>query len=270
MAYGTDLTAAQFTQDWKAWRTGWEQRLLAPHGWLAARSLHWLDTTPRHDPGLPGLWSQDNGELVIDPQGTTMTFAGESFDTERRLALAGAPDDQRVTAGELEIGVTFRGTYMIVVYDPDTPRRQNFRGVPTFEPDPDWVLTGHYEPYASPGSIKLRSVDPELDEHVYDSPGVVHLQHGQRAYALRLLRSGGSLNAVFADGTSGVTTYGAGRSLIISEPDEDGQVRLDFNRAVNLPCAFSDNFPICPVPPPGNRLPFDIQAGERTPREKAG
>ncbi|MCC2275803.1 DUF1684 domain-containing protein [Streptomyces sp. ET3-23] len=84
-----------------------------------------------------------------------------------------------------------------------------------------------------------------------------------------LRRRAGS-GAVFADDTSGVTTYGAGRSLEIGEVGKDGQVHLDFNRAVNLPCAFSDNFPICPVPPPGNRLPFAIKAGERTPREKTG
>jgi uncharacterized protein (DUF1684 family) len=40
---------------------------------------------------------------------------------------------------------------------------------------------------------------------------------------------------------------------------------LDFNRTVNLPCAFSDHFPICPVAPPANRLPFAIEAGEKTP-----
>jgi len=46
---------------------------------------------------------------------------------------------------------------------------------------------------------------------------------------------------------------------------EDGTVLLDFNRAVNLPCAFTDNFPICPVPPPQNRLPFPIEVGEKDP-----
>ncbi|MEU1630330.1 DUF1684 domain-containing protein [Streptomyces sp. NPDC020096] len=268
MSYGQDLTPEQFTQDWKAWRAGWEQWLLAPHGWLSARSLHWLDTTPCRYRGLPGLWSQDHGELVIDPEGAKMAFDGESFDTVRRLALADAPDDQRVTVGELEIGITYRRAYMIVVYDPDAPTRRNFRGVPAFEPNPNWVLTGHYEPYASSNSIKLGSVDPELNEHTYDSPGLVHVQHDHHTYTLQVLRSGGMLNTVFADDTSGVTTYSAGRSLMISDVGEDGQVRLDFNRAVNLPCAFSDNFPICPVPPPGNRLPFAIEAGEQTPREK--
>jgi uncharacterized protein (DUF1684 family) len=39
-------------------------------------------------------------------------------------------------------------------------------------------------------------------------------------------------------------------------------VALDFNRAVLPPCAFSDAF-ICPLPPPGNVLPFPVTAGEK-------
>jgi uncharacterized protein (DUF1684 family) len=230
---------------------GWmEQWLLAPHGWLLARSLGWLDDTPRRPPGLPGLWSQDHDEVVIDPEGATMSFGGEGFDTVRRLLLADAPDDQRVAAGELEIGITYRGTYMIVAYDSDATTRRNFRGVPVFEPNPDWVLTGHYEPYESFSRIELGSVDPGLSGHTYDSPGLVHVQHDHHTYTLQVLSSGGTLNTVFTDGTSGITTYSAGRSLAISDVGEDGRVRLDFNRAVNLPCAFSDNFPICPVPTP--------------------
>jgi hypothetical protein len=263
-----DTTDEKFTQDWKAWRTAWEQWLLAPHGWLSARSLSWLDDTPRRHPGLPGLWSQDHDDVVIDPEGATMSFGGDSFDTVRRLSLVDAPDDQRVTTGGLEIGITYRGTYMVVVYDPDAPTRRNFRGVPVFEPNPEWVLTGRYEPYESSGVIQLGSVDPGLSEHAYDSPGLVHFRHDQHTYTLQVLRSGGVLNTVFADATSGITTYSAGRSLVISDAGEDGRVRLDFNRAVNLPCAFTDNFPICPVPPPGNQLPFPIEAGEQTPREK--
>lgn len=268
MTHGRDVTPEQFAQDWKARRAGWEQWLAEPHGWLAARSLHWLDTTPRRYPGLPGRWSQDHDAVVIDPEGATMSFGGRSFDSVRRLALVDGPDDQRVTTGELEIGITYRENYMIVVYDPATPARSNFRGVPTFEPKLDWVLTGRYEPYESSNSIQLGSVGPSLKEHTYESPGLVRFRHEDHTYTLQVLRSRGTLNTIFTDGTSGVTTYGAGRSLMISEVDENGQVRLDFNQALNLPCAFSDNFPFCPLPPAGNRLPFAVEAGERTPREK--
>ncbi|WUJ07347.1 DUF1684 domain-containing protein [Actinoplanes sp. NBC_00393] len=40
---------------------------------------------------------------------------------------------------------------------------------------------------------------------------------------------------------------------------------LDFNRATNLPCAYTE-FATCPLPPAGNRLPVAIEAGEQKPR----
>ena len=75
----------------------------------------------------------------------------------------------------------------------------------------------------------------------------------------------GGLNILFTDATSGVTTYAANRSL--SATPRDGKVVLDFNRATNLPCAFTD-FATCPLPPAGNHLPFGVEAGEKTPYER--
>ncbi|MGH8196529.1 MAG: DUF1684 domain-containing protein, partial [Woeseiaceae bacterium] len=43
---------------------------------------------------------------------------------------------------------------------------------------------------------------------------------------------------------------------------EDGHTVIDFNKAYNPPCAFS-NFATCPLPPPQNRLPLAITAGEK-------
>jgi uncharacterized protein (DUF1684 family) len=61
-----------------------------------------------------------------------------------------------------------------------------------------------------------------------------------------------------------VTTYGACRSLALPEPAADGVVTLDFNRASNLPCAFTD-YATCPVAPAENRLPVAVEAGEKNP-----
>jgi len=38
-------------------------------------------------------------------------------------------------------------------------------------------------------------------------------------------------------------------------------VILDFNQAVNPPCAFTP-FATCPLPPPQNRLTVRVEAGE--------
>ena len=67
---------------------------------------------------------------------------------------------------------------------------------------------------------------------------------------------------VVRDQTSGKETYGASRFLI-GEVSAD-KVMLDFNRAHNPPCAFTE-FAVCPLPPPENILPFAIRAGEKLP-----
>jgi uncharacterized protein (DUF1684 family) len=78
---------------------------------------------------------------------------------------------------------------------------------------------------------------------------------------------GGGLFLPFADGTSGRTTYGAGRYLIdtVKGADlgtTDGRLVLDFNFAYNPSCAYDPRW-TCPLPPPANRLPVDVRAGER-------
>ena len=68
--------------------------------------------------------------------------------------------------------------------------------------------------------------------------------------------------------TSGVTTYAANRSVTVTAPDAEGRTVIDFTRATNLPCAYTD-FATCPLPPAENRLPFAVEAGEKTPLSRA-
>jgi uncharacterized protein (DUF1684 family) len=75
----------------------------------------------------------------------------------------------------------------------------------------------------------------------------------------------GELHVLFTDATSGVTTYAGARSLSVGSPNADETVSLDFNRAANLPCSFTD-FATCPVAPPENRLAVAVEAGEKNPR----
>lgn len=67
----------------------------------------------------------------------------------------------------------------------------------------------------------------------------------------------------FKDMTNDVSTYGGGRYLNISKKDvDDGMVNIDFNKAYNPWCAFSDGFN-CPIPPSENHLGIAIEAGEK-------
>ena len=70
-----------------------------------------------------------------------------------------------------------------------------------------------------------------------------------------------TLSILFTDATSGVTTYPANRALQVDAPADGGTVTLDFNRATNLPCAYT-GFATCPLPPAENRLPVAVEAGD--------
>ena len=102
-------------------------------------------------------------------------------------------------------------------------------------------------------------------EHHHTAVGVIDFELAGTAQQLVAFgRATGELHVLFTDGTSGVTTYTGARSLSVATPAA-GVVTLDFNRASNLPCSFTD-YATCPVAPPENRLSIAVEAGEQNPR----
>jgi uncharacterized protein (DUF1684 family) len=71
----------------------------------------------------------------------------------------------------------------------------------------------------------------------------------------------GQFYILFHDKSCGNGSYPPGRFLVSEYPEEDSVV-VDFNKAHNPPCAFT-NFATCPLPPKQNHLQAVIQAGER-------
>jgi len=68
----------------------------------------------------------------------------------------------------------------------------------------------------------------------------------------------------FADATSGDETYGTGRYIDITTKDViNNTVVIDFNKAYNPYCAYSNGFN-CPIPPAENYLTVAVKAGERS------
>jgi uncharacterized protein (DUF1684 family) len=64
----------------------------------------------------------------------------------------------------------------------------------------------------------------------------------------------------FTDLTSGTKTYGAGRYVDLRIPKEGNTLILDFNKAYNPYCAYSDDYS-CPLVPKENNLDIEILAG---------
>ena len=74
---------------------------------------------------------------------------------------------------------------------------------------------------------------------------------------------GDKLFIVFADETNGHETYGGGRFLYANKPVSGNKIILDFNKAYNPPCCFT-NYATCPIPTIQNHLKTRITAGEKS------
>lgn len=138
--------------------------------------------------------------------------------------------------------------------------RKDFNGLRYFDPNPDLVYTVPVEP-GDNQEVAVQTSDGQVRS--YRRAGRVEFAVAGEQVALALYSTGDPGYFVpFRDGTSGRTTYGAGRYLDI-EPNADGSVTIDFNLAYNPWCAYDDAYS-CPLPPAENWLSIEIAAGERT------
>jgi len=128
--------------------------------------------------------------------------------------------------------------------------------------------------YIVPASLRLSDERPVFE--MPTSTGVLRrmelvgvlefrLAGGQRSLGA-FVEEGAPIDQLFvpfADHTTGIDTYAAGRYLDIL-PTATGLYNIDFNRAYNPYCAYNEEYD-CPYPPPSNRLDMAVQAGEKTP-----
>ena len=146
--------------------------------------------------------------------------------------------------------------------DGDSPLRQTFNGIPHFAVNPDWRIVADWEPFDPPRTLEYLTVAGTPEEGTVSGQATFE-RDGQRYRLMPTDADDGELFFVFADRTSGKITYGGGRFLYASAP-ENGKVVLDFNRAYNPPCALNSHV-VCPTAPPENRLRLAIEAGEMKP-----
>ncbi|MEU1268689.1 DUF1684 domain-containing protein [Streptomyces sp. NPDC005799] len=266
----TDLRT--FTETWLEWYRAQEARLSAPHGFLAITGQHWLDDRPQRFPDAPGAWhTGPDGVVVTLDDGEELVVDGTPVRGEHRFGVLPERGGVNAVWGDAVIEVAKRGGHDIVrPRHPDAPLRTAFTGTPAYAPDARWAVTGRYVPFDTPRPTTVGAAVEGL-EHVYDAPGRIDFELDGRQLSLTAFPGAGEgrLLVLFTDATSGVTTYAANRALWLEPPAADGRVVLDFNRAANLPCAYTD-LATCPLPPAENRLPVAIEAGQKIPRERGG
>ncbi|MEV5367105.1 DUF1684 domain-containing protein [Streptomyces cellulosae] len=259
-----------FVTEWEEWHRHKDATLAHEHGFLAVTGLYWPDAEPQRFPGAPGVWSAgDDGVTVELDDGEELVVDGATVRGRHRFGVLAERASVHAVWGDAVIETARRGGQDVVrPRHPDHPLRTQFTGTPAYAPDPRWRVTGTYVPFPEPRPTTVGAAVEGL-EHVYDAPGKVRFVIDGQELELTAFEAGGpgDLLVLFTDATSGVTTYSANRALKIDAPGPDNRVVLDFNRATNLPCAYTD-FATCPLPPAENRLPVAIEAGETIPYER--
>jgi uncharacterized protein (DUF1684 family) len=259
------ITESTFQQDWAVWHAAREKELATPHGWLSLTALHWLDETAQTFDDVPGTWrATGDGGVELTAAGDVVLDGRPVEGTARIEPVDGKPG-VLVEIGERKVEVIRRtDSYALRVRDPQAITRTAFTGVPAFPVDERWVVEGRFEPYPEPKRLTVGAVVDGL-QHFPTGAGVVRFALGGAEQTLVAFPgTTGGLSLHFWDATSGKNTYGGGRSVQIADPDADGRVTIDFNRTLNLPCAFT-SYATCPLPPAENRLAVPVEAGERTP-----
>jgi uncharacterized protein len=254
MSTSAETTVATFEAAWNEWHRERERSYADPLGWVSLTGLYWLTEEFAAVADLPGRWRADTDAVYV-----------EGIDgTERLEPVEGAPG-LLVEAGDRRIEVIRRtGSAALRVHDPKSPHLKAYNGISAYAPSERWRVAGKFTPYAEPKTITTGAVVEGLEHHL-NAVGVIDFELADSTARLVALGDTSNLRVLFTDGTSGVTTYPGARVPSIDPPDADGSVTLDFNRALNLPCAFTD-YATCPVAPTENRLTVAVEAGEKNPR----
>jgi len=141
--------------------------------------------------------------------------------------------------------------------------RVPFHELRYFPPDPALKVSARLERVTPPEEAYLRT--NRDGQAVMRYLGDLRFSLQGKELRLRLYHAGEgvgtSVFVPFRDTTSGRESYGPGRYLTL-ELNESDVYELDFNRAFNPYCAYTDDFE-CGFPPAENDLPVPIRAGER-------
>jgi uncharacterized protein (DUF1684 family) len=268
--------ADDYAQELATERAERVKRLTAPEGWLSLIGLHFLtlgENTVGRAPenkivlaagparfGTMILAEDGNVRLQVTPGVEALVHGEPVLSVNLGDGRSGRPVS--VACGTMSIHVIERGGQRALrVKDSASERRSRFAGIDYFPLDPSWRIEAAWEAFDQPREVPIKNILGQESKALVLGRAVF-TRDGHTLALLPLQESPDEpLFFIISDLTSGEETYGAARFLY-AEPPKDGKVVLDFNRAINPPCAFTP-FATCPLPPKENQLPIAVTAGEK-------
>lgn len=251
--------------------------------WLKSKPTSYLATVQRKDfenrPAL--LVGSASGsdvrieDAVVKPRHVRVTVVGDSFRVEAldrgasfqvresTMTVATLPPSA-IGIGRYTLRLSHQRFPAIIVFDPQSPRFAQYKGMKFFPPDVSYRVVAALKPNPDPDTTTILSTRGNRRRAVRVGWFEFTLNGKRcRLEATRLLEPGvgeKDVSLFFTDATTGKESYGVGRYLD-PEPLPDGRYVLDFNRCYNPACAYSDHYN-CPIPPTANRLQVAVAAGE--------
>jgi hypothetical protein len=209
--------------------------------------------------------------------GETLTLGERRFEaTPEAMLVHGSEGEQRfVERGLIEAGdgrlawscSRQEQDWRVLVHDAEAPTRTHFDGIAWFPIDASWIVQARFEA-ASVREPMVVQTSRGVTKTLYLA-GQALFEHGGQTVRLQVFGYAAAptpdepLLIPFRDQTSGRASYAAGRYLEPTLPATD-QLLLDFNRATNPLCAYSEHYN-CPMPPRANHLRVAVTAGAMAP-----
>jgi uncharacterized protein (DUF1684 family) len=260
------LADPSYQESIQQWRQQREDRLKAEGGWLTLAGLIWLKegaNTVGSAPGSDILMSRGPEHLgVINYHAGKADFQPAPGIALKAMPLQSDENDAKpdiLKYGDFSFFVIHRGTRdAIRLRDIHSDAVRSFTGLHWYPIRPEYHVTAKWVPYNPPKVLSIPNILGETEKQT--GPGYAEFSLNGKQLRLEPVLENNQLFFIFKDQTAGKETYPPGRFLYAELP-KDGTVVLDFNKAYTPPCAFTP-YATCPLPPPQNRLPIRIEAGE--------
>lgn len=251
-----------------------QQRMMEnPLNWFALAGLFPLSSGENsigNKPGcsiiLPKLNDLQSGIFLCEQNKVRFQNSGDSpilvneeanHSKSLRTDVDGNPD--LIEAGPTAMRILDRGgRYFLRVWDLESPAVRSFNGLKYYPVDPYWRIMAHFKSFNTPLMLKKTNMIGTEYDQAYCGTATFEIDGKECSLVAEEDEDG--LLFSFVDETRCDTTYPGGRYLLTARPDNN-VVTLDFNLAVNWPCAYTP-YATCPIPPRQNHLSLRIDAGE--------
>jgi uncharacterized protein len=242
--------------------------------WLALAGLFWLKegdnsfgsdpkssiVLPVPAPAKAGVFKFSDEQVTVKTERSVKITCNDGPLPARALRDDQQAEPDFLILGRLILVVIKRGTSTLIrVWDKESPLRKAFSGLNWYPYKPEYRIDARYEGYSPFRMVRQKDIIGEISDT--KMIGTITFEWEGKEYRLDAEDAGDGLFIAIHDRTSSHTTYAGGRYLLTDKP-KDGKVVLDFNKAYNMPCAYTV-YATCGLPIPENRLPIAIEAGEQ-------